>query len=693
MNPSDFNSYLSNIQAVNSAVPTTQTAQPQQQPTQAPQQSSGGGLLHGLESLIPAGTGILGGLLGTFAGPVGSIGGAAGGAAIGQGIENALQHKSVIQGNDLSSAAENGLGEAVGLGVGKAVGALGEGLTDAGTKMATKTASDAEGAQASAKAVNDAEATKLNYGGINENMQKSLKLGDSQKFMQTMGFDPTNPEEMQKVSQAGEDLNNVYDAALQNAKPVDMTDIGKTLGATQTSTDALTQAEQAALKKQGITPELTAQGTISGGTEGVPATYQGLDRNSPIGQALSEYNRTRGAQPLATLDDQMPATEVRKLQQSVGRQIGQVQKTVNSAAMNGDYKTDLRGDLSDLSDLYSTLGDKIKTPEVNDAIATQKLGDADVQGLKAKYGDNLGQFVADKINNAKSADDLLGPMQDFTRMGQASDMALEDINQVTAGPRATAREKFAQTGGIAPSSAKSNTSQVMDLAEQGAKAVHQPTEAVISLAKKAHEAGVTPKVLKGLGNVMARTAPLVAPASVLNSNIPNIESSMATGSAVPSTAEGGSMQPTAATAGAGVGANPINSVLSTLLAQEQAAPTVLGPSLAPVLQSLAPAVQKQDQTAEIAGALPQTFANAGGAQGPVGGLISSLLSHVPGTAQNTYSREQQAAAASLAQGLGISPQAALALLPQMSQLPGVAAPQQQQVGGIVGQLTAGMPTQ
>ena len=64
---------------------------------------------------------------------------------------------------------------------------------------------------------------------------------------------------------------------------------------------------------------------------------------------------------------------------------------------------------------------------------------------------------------------------------------------------------------------------------------------------------------------------------------------------------------------------------------------------------------------------------------------------VPGTAANTYQSRQNAAADQVAKILGITPQAALQMFPQLAQTSGVAAPQQAATGGLVNTLTAGLP--
>jgi hypothetical protein len=139
--------------------------------------------------------------------------------------------------------------------------------------------------------------------------------------------------------------------------------------------------------------------------------------------------------------------------------------------------------------------------------------------------------------------------------------------------------------------------------------------------------------------------------------------------------------------------SPLAQIYSTLLAQEQAAPTVLGPQFASSLSSLAPQLQKQEQLAPAITNATQGFNNAGGAQGPLGGALSKLSGLIPGSAANTYNAQQSSAAAALAQLLGISPEAAMNLLPQLTQGGQTAAPQVGGLQSIVGNLPQAQPVQ
>lgn len=658
--------------------------------------------------ILPAAGGVLGGIaggaldvasLGALAPLINPITGAAAGGALGQAGENMAQGKDAIQANDLTSGIENGVGQLVGGGLGKMVGAVGEGIAGAGTKALENTATQQAAADAAKSTVDDATATKLNFGGIHDDTQNSLEFGKQQQFVDSMGFDKTNPYDMQKVAQGGSLLNNVYDRALTNAAPVDTADINKSLftPGNPAPSSTLTPEETALLQKQGINPNALANAKVSGGSLPPPtSTVPNFDPNSPTASALKDFSKKTGVDLSNGLPANMPATQVRQLQQAVGRQIGNVQDTVNSAKLNGLYNGEMTNELSKLNDLYSQLGTKIKTPEVNDAIANSQVTDADREGLIAQYGDKLGNHLADTVTNAKTADDLLQPMQQFTKMGQASDMAINDIENVTASPRAEARTKFSVNGGLVTPGAVSASNPTLDAITSAAGATGHPAGVVLNVANKIHQAGLTPKIATMMGNTLTRTAPMIAPTTTALSNIPNMAGGAGAPSAIPTNPAGGqpqgdqSMQPGAAPV------NPVNSTLSTLLQSLQQPGASLTPGYGSMVQgaaALAPGVQQNQLAANSISALAPTYANAGGPQGMAGGLLAHLTGMIPGTAANTYQNQQQAAAAQLAKVLGISPEAAMAMLPSLMQTPQTAIPQQQATSGLVSQLTAGAPGQ
>jgi hypothetical protein len=96
-------------------------------------------------------------------------------------------------------------------------------------------------------------------------------------------------------------------------------------------------------------------------------------------------------------------------------------------------------------------------------------------------------------------------------------------------------------------------------------------------------------------------------------------------------------------------------------------------SLGGVVANLAPQVQKQELAGQAAAGLMPAFEHAGGAQGTLGGLLTQATGLIPGSAANTYQREQETTAAALASLLGITKEEAAGLLPRLTQSQGTAA--------------------
>jgi hypothetical protein len=603
---------------------------------------------------------------------LGSTGGAAAGGAIGQTAEDALTGKLNLGtlGRAGLSGVENGVGSLVGEGLIKGGGAVVHGLTDwlgkGAAERGAQAAADAAGhatADAAKAAADRANAFKNNYGSLSARLQQDLKLGSNAKVVDKMGYDATNPADMKTVSNAGLDLNGIYDAALQNAKPVDMSGFG-----TKIYSD---------MQKNGITDLGT----------------------TPLGKAISEAQI-----PLNEKNLQLPATQVRKLQQSIGIQIGNTQKLINNSEIQGVSNTEAEAQLKNLQDTYKDLGSRIKTPEVNTAIAGTTVSDADRSALVAKYGDKLGNNVADIITNAQSADDLLKPMQRFTQMSHASDMALNDIENAPATARAVARTQADNPVPSKPAQVNASPSLLDALSLGGAPFTHGAS--LLGLLPHAVQLGKTPAVqdatLAGIKGITDSAASKIVPTvtragAIAASNLPNEVPQGGNGSAIPAAAQ-------VPAPGLATGGGPLQQALQqqvsaqgTLLDQAGRVPANFGgaglagaaASEGGIVANLAPQVQKQELAGQaVAGLLP-SFENAGGAQGTLGGLLTQATSAIPGSAANTYQREQSTAAAALASLLGISPAEAAGLLPRLTQDQNTAGTAEQVLRSISGNVNPG----
>lgn len=148
------------------------------------------------------------------------------------------------------------------------------------------------------------------------------------------------------------------------------------------------------------------------------------------------------------------------------------------------------------------------------------------------------------------------------------------------------------------------------------------------------------------------------------------------------TQQGGAMQ--------GMDQNNLQTLYNNLIQQEQASPYGFGASgLGSLLSSIAPLVQRQALAGQALQGLGPSYQAAGGGQGLLGGLGSSLLAQIPGTPQAAYQRQQAASSALLGQLLGVSPGQASQLTPTFTMAPSTAGISQQSLGGLLSTL----PTQ
>jgi hypothetical protein len=629
---------------------------------------SGNWLTHLLPTIGSIAAPVIGGLLAPETGGLSLIA-AAGlsglGAAGGKAAENVTEDKNPLQKDDLTAGLEGTIGGAAGGGAAKVLGTvakdgvLGSGIAGALEKRAGGITADAA-AQDTAKtasqdAIDAANATKNNFGSISDRMQgkDQLALGTNQKILDGLGYDSNDPYAMRSAAQAGNDpsgglsLNSVYDEALQGAKPVNMSGFGN-------DTYKLLQ---------------------NSGTDDLST--------SPLGKVLSDFNgrtgSTYGNGNTVNLPDDMSATDVRKLQQSVGKELGNQKTLINNATNNGITNAGAETAHNTLGQLYDDLGAKIKTPEVDQSIAARVTTPEERAQLVSKFGDTHGNQIADTIDNSKSADDLLSPMKSYTQMGHASDMAIDDLENKTATARNVARVK-----GDVTDNAPAPTQQpsVLDIAHPIASGGN-----ILGMAVKgAIHAKNNPTILNALSRIGGLASKLAPAAGSAVATSPNL---VADPVGQPGTALSGTMGGTmnntnGMTATGTVDPNSLQGILAKYMQMGTADPYLLS-STSPVVQALAPAVQKQDLLASELNTLPSSYANAGGAQG-LGGLLSHLTGMIPGTAANTYEGQAAPVAQQLSATLGISPQAAMSLVPKLMQNGQSAGLTQGILGSMQGQL-------
>jgi hypothetical protein len=640
MDDQAFNNYLTNVRT-NAASDVQAPQQMQQQQTPAPQQQGSGGnwLTHLLPTAGSLGGGLGGASLGASIGSVvpgigTAIGGVAGGilgAAFGGGggkaAENATEGKDI--GHDVGTAAvEGGVGQAVGGIAGKALGKGAEFLANRATGI-TKAATDtAEHAAVDKAAADTAAAIKNNYGGIKPNVQSSNNLAGNQKLLQEWGLDHTDPQAMADASKGGLFIHGIDEAALGAGKPIKTTDL---ISSKDITTAA--PAEQQALVKAGIiTPE--------------------------------------GALPT-----HVTPVQANKFAQDLNGQVRDLQATMTNAKANGrvaDY-TAAKEQYSNLNGLYKNVQNLSASPGVNESIVARTISPEEKQQLVEQLGQGPADHIEQAVNNAKSHQDLVNAKLPFAQMNELSSQALQDL-KATATPRAVARNKMDINGDGTADVAPASTNIPTLASDLGS--AHGVLGKSLVLGKHAATNPTILNTLSRMGGLLSKAAPA---AGVVAGTAPNLAADPVAAQPQQDGTMGAAMQPAQQ--------NPLGDLYQTLLQNYQAGGGITpnDASTAGTLATLAPAVQKQNLASTELSALPGAFANAGGAQGE-GGILSHIAGLIPGTAAHTYQQQQAGAAQALAAQLGISPQAAMGLLPQLMQSQQTAGQSQGVLGQLQGQL-------
>jgi hypothetical protein len=563
--PSNYGSTISTATNVLGQLQQPGTSQPQA-PAHSPNL---------LERLLPTAGSILGGLasgaldIGTGGAALALDPAIAGlGGAAGKALENAMTGQKVLQGNDVTSGVEGAVGQGIGMGASKL---LGEGGNILAKSAENKVASQAE-ENAGKASVNQAQAFKNNYGVINDKLQNSLNLGKNASLVNQLGYDGTDPYQMQHVSQGGLEINNVVNDALQKSKPIDMSGFNNQIYEN--------------MRRDGITDLST----------------------SPLGKAMADA----GIVPDGGVPDELSAPQARSLGQSVNLQMRNIANSIEYAdrAGNKTVANELQHQYDNLNSVYNDVQDKIFTnnPEVDSAIKNANVSDEDRDALVQNYGEKLGNNVADTINNAQSGKELVSAMRPFAQMNEASKMAINDIENGVATPRAVARAK-----GTATAEQPGNLLSSKNVLGAGSLLEgtlgHHPAFLGLPLAAKAIQ---DPAVMAGAGSVLSKIGGSFLPAAAAQvvANSPNDVATANNGSRVTP-----------------MDFNNTNSPLSIAIQQSLDMPGLGGLQN---LASLVPAAQK------VAGAESayQNYLNelnlAGGAQGPLGGILSRLGETITG---------------------------------------------------------------
>jgi hypothetical protein len=596
--------------------------------------SNGGGAGGGnwFTHLLPTIGGVVGGIGGGLltAGLGGEVAGGAGGSALGKALENSLEGKKVIQGNDLTAGAEGTIGSGVG---GVASKVIGKGASLLGNTAENMIAKDAT-QTASKDAIDTAANT---YKDVNPKLQANLGAKDSIEHVTNMGYDPS-PANLTHVSNTSNDiLNDSLNKALADAGPVD--------------TSNYTQMVKDALAKEGGTlgsfmPTALARGRL--GPANTPAAKL-LTQLENLGQGVAKTNSD--------------PNEIRTLTTKLGQLAEDARPTPTAAT--GAIDPAQRSAYNAISDVRNQLKDALyNRPEINDAITKMEGNILPDEGMNItpQLADHLNGIISGAgKNGGTGAQDLLSAISNNINVGKLGQEG-QKVGQIVTSTGAQARA--AAEAGLPTGATTASGNPVLDTA---ANFMGGPHAGILTTAVKgAVHAAQNPAILSTLSRFGALGSKLAPAAATAVATSPNLA---ADPTGQPGTANGTmgvTMNNTnGMTAGGTVDPTSLQGILAQYMHMGTVDPYLLS-STSPVIQALAPQVQKQQLLGSELNTLPSSYANAGGAQG-LGGILSHVTGLVPGTAANTYEHQSQAVAQQLAATLGISPQAAMSLVPSLMQ--------------------------
>jgi hypothetical protein len=596
------------------------------QPGGQPTPQGGGGILGDLKRLAPTigavGLPAIADLLtGGLAAPA-DIALAGIGGGLGQGVQNLGDNKGFLSGNDITSGLESAAGQGAGELVGKGLQVGGKFLTDQAGKAA-----DAATAAGKPTALDEATSIKNNYGGTRPGVQTANNMQDNLNLMQQWGLDHTDPNAMQHASNGGLFINDIDNTALESGQPLSTPSL---LSSSETNLngnlrDAVTQAspeEQQALQDSGL---LTNTGTV-------PETITPMQAN--------------------------------QYAQQLNAQLRDVRATMDNAQANGraqDYNA-AKQQYSQLQSIYDNVQSKLSSPEIDQAIAARTISPEEKTLLESTYGPGEASHIEAAVNGAQTHSDLVKAKLPFAQMNSISKQALGDM-QAPATARGVAR--VSQDVPAAPAQSKGILSMLPTKARglEGMGALiemamgHPATAAALTAANVLS----SPTGMKVGGSVLSKLGGSVVPgaAGALVGSSPSTIAPVQGGSTIPDM--NGNLENSQLEAA-------INAALMT--AQAQAAhPYMPGSgSVLPTLQALigagtaAQGAQAQSQN------LANTFNAAGGAQGPVMGLLSQLgqtFTGGPASLLNNQVAQQGASTNQALQAAGSAP----APLPSITQSP------------------------
>lgn len=569
------------------------------------------------------------------------------GAAAGKAAQNSLEGKGVLDkevvDEGLMGAAGGAVGGVIGKGLAKGAATLGKAGENLAAKEATQTAAQ--------KSIDTAANT---YKDISPQLQKAFNAKDSLAHVTNMGYDIADPANLVHVSNTSNDiLNEVLNRALANSGPVDLSHYPNII--------------KAALAKEG--------GTL-GSYEKVALARGRMGYSSNPSAKLLQQLEDLGAGVAKSNGD---PNELRTLTSKLGALAQDAKPSVTAAT--GAVDPQQRAVYNVINDVRGQVKDALyNRPGLNDAIKGE-IGNITANGemsITPQLAEHLNGVIT-KSGNAQGILDEVSRNINIGRLGEEG-KKVGGIVTSTGGKARAAAELGLDTTGTPPTG---NT--MMDMAGLVSPGGSVVTGA-LTAAKKAAQ---NPQILSTLSRIGGMSAKLAPPAGAAIATAPNLQADPV---AVDPNAVGGAgmaMGGTNGTMGGNMqgesnGAHSYQDLINAMEAQAVLAPS-MGGGASGFLAQIAPQLQKNQLAQSAIGAIPTSFANAGGAQ-DTGGLLSRISGMIPGTAAHTYNAQRQAAAAQLAQAMGISPQEAMGLLPEVMQNQQTAGMTQGILGNMAGQL-------
>lgn len=641
----DFGSTIDNLASQGSTIDQAKQALTGGATPAAPPQPQDNG--NTLTRLLPTAGGIIGGLIGlplNALDAVSGIGGttldmglAGGGSALGKALEDKLEGKDV-GGDVLTSGLEGAAGQGVGEGVGALLGVGGKLLAGAGTRAAEGAATDAAG-QAAAKV----------YGAIPKGLRQAHDLTGSLQLAGELGLDHTNPQSLVDAGKtANEILDNSVNDALGMAGPVDANayyDIVK---------NALTAPERNALG--GIDPVAIARGRF-----GLP--------NTPAANLLKQLNGLGEG----IVGGQSDPTALRGLLQQVGKAYADAEPAVT--AMTGAKDPIQVASHDALGEVYNNLKGLIfDRPEVaaNFAKLEGNILPEDVGGNAALAGK-----LNEVLSGAQDHQPVLDALHQYGNLRNIGHDALVASKGIVTGGTTAAPVNNGLGAIVNNLTSKITPSNAIDAGGILESLLGHNPMAGGGIMLANHLAR-SPEALNGVGGILSKIGASALPgmAGQVVGNSPNDVAGPATGNSAISLNENPAM-------------NPQNSVLYQAL--NEAIQNPLNGGLSQI-STLLPMVQKANQAQAAEQQLANDFNLAGGAQGPVGGILNRVGATLTGGEAASYPAQAAAEAQAIAQATGIPVQQVESALPQQTQNQSAAQASLGNLKSLIQALTLGQQT-